>query len=131
MRANRRVDTGPERRLRSALHALGLRFRKDFRVDLEDRRVRVDVAFPRAQVAVFVDGCFWHCCTEHGTRPRSNESYWSEKLRRNVERDRLVDGALAGAEWSVLRVWEHEAPEEAAERIERLVASSRRAAARC
>jgi len=107
-----------------------LRFRKDLRVDLEHRKVRVDVAFPSAQVAVFVDGCFWHCCPEHGTQPRANESYWSEKLRRNVERDRLVDEALAGAGWSVLRIWEHEASEEAAERIERLVAASRRAA-RC
>lgn len=131
MRANRRVDTRPERRLRSALHIRGMRFRKDLRVDLETLRVRVDVAFPKAAVAVFVDGCFWHSCPVHGTQPRANESYWSAKLRRNVERDRRVDEALSLAGWSVLRLWEHELPEEAAERIERLVASARRATSLC
>ena len=131
MRANRRVDTRPERQLRSALHARGMRFRKDLRVDLDALRVRVDVAFPKAAVAVFVDGCFWHSCSLHGTQPRANESYWSAKLRRNVERDRRVDEALSLAGWHVLRVWEHEQAEEAAERIERLVASSRRARGRC
>lgn len=131
MRANRRVDTGPERRLRSALHARGMRFRKDLRVDVEGLRVRVDVAFPKAAVAVFVDGCFWHCCPEHGTQPRANRSYWEPKLRRNVERDRRVDAALAASGWNVLRVWEHEPPAEAAERIERAVAPLRREASQC
>lgn len=131
MRANRRVDTRPERRLRSALHARGMRFRKDLRVDLETLRVRVDVAFPKAAVAVFVDGCFWHSCPAHGTQPTANESYWSPKLRRNVERDRRVDEALSLAGWNVVRVWEHESPEDAAGRIERLVTSSRRPTASC
>lgn len=131
MRANRRADTGPERRLRSELHALGLRFRKDLRIDLEHRKVRVDIAFPKAHVAVFVDGCFWHSCPEHGTQPRANASFWSEKLRRNVERDRLVDEALTSAGWSVLRVWEHESEVVAARRINGVVASSGRTGARC
>jgi DNA mismatch endonuclease (patch repair protein) len=108
-----------------------MRFRKDLRVDLDALRVRVDVAFPKAAVAVFVDGCFWHSCPIHGTQPRANEPYWSAKLRRNVERDRRVDKALSLAGWHVLRIWEHEQTEEAAERIERLVASSRRAGGRC
>ncbi len=51
------------------------------------RPVRADVAFPRRGLAVFVDGCFWHACPEHGTAPRSNVTYWTPKLRRNVERD--------------------------------------------
>jgi len=108
-----------------------MRFRKDLRVDLEGLRVRVDVAFPATAVAVFVDGCFWHCCPAHGTWPSVNGQYWSDKLRRNVERDRRVAEALTSAGWDVIRVWEHEPPDEAAGRIERLVELSRRATPPC
>lgn len=109
MRANRRANTKPEVALRSALHGLGYRFRKDFRIDLPDgRRVRPDIVFTRRKIAVFVDGCFWHACPQHGRQPRRNEWYWSPKLRRNVERDRLANVALTDAGWRVVRVWEHE-----------------------
>jgi DNA mismatch endonuclease (patch repair protein) len=107
MKANRRTDTKPELALRAALHALGYRYRKDFRLDLPLRRVRPDVAFTRRKVAVFVDGCFWHACPEHGSKPKSNEWYWSPKLARNVERDRAADEALVQAGWTVVRLWEH------------------------
>jgi DNA mismatch endonuclease (patch repair protein) len=72
-------------------------------------------------VAVFVDGCFWHRCPDHGTRPRTNVGYWRAKLDRNVERDRANDAALAAARWRVVRVWEHEDPAEAAARIAALL----------
>ena len=121
MQANRRVDTGPERRLRSALHRRGLRFRKDHRIDADGVRVRADVVFPRARVAVFVDGCFWHCCPAHATQPKAHESYWSVKLRGNVDRDRMVDAALERAAWTVIRVWEHERSEDAAGRVAAVV----------
>jgi DNA mismatch endonuclease (patch repair protein) len=121
MQANRRVDTGPERRLRSALHRRGLRFRKDRRIDADGVRVRADVVFPRQRVAVFVDGCFWHCCPAHATQPRAHESYWAAKLRGNVERDRRVDAALERAAWTVIRVWEHEQSEDAAGRVEAII----------
>jgi DNA mismatch endonuclease, patch repair protein len=107
MRANRRTDTKPELALRTALHARGYRYRKDLRLDLPARRVRPDIAFTRRKVAVFVDGCFWHACPEHGSKPKSNEWYWSPKLLKNVERDRAVDEALAQAGWTVVRLWEH------------------------
>ena len=68
MKANRRTDTKPELRLRSALHALGYRYRKDHRLDLPLRRVRPDIAFTARKVAVFVDGCFLHACPDHGQR---------------------------------------------------------------
>jgi DNA mismatch endonuclease, patch repair protein len=109
MRANRRVNTKPELALRRALHALGYRYRKDYRLDLASGvRVRPDIVFTARRVAVFVDGCFWHCCPEHGTQPASNTWYWEPKLARNVERDRAADTALAGAGWTVVRFWEHE-----------------------
>ena len=108
MRGNRKVDTGPEVRLRSAMHRAGLRFRKARMVEVDGLRVRPDVVFPRQRLAIFVDGCFWHSCPQHGTSPRANTAYWIPKLERNFERDRLVNTALATAGWSVLRVWEHE-----------------------
>jgi DNA mismatch endonuclease (patch repair protein) len=108
MRAVRRTDTKPELALRRALHRQGYRYRKDFRLDLTGARVRPDIAFTARRVAVFVDGCFWHCCPEHGTQPAANTWYWQPKLARNVERDRAADAALAAAGWSVVRVWEHE-----------------------
>jgi DNA mismatch endonuclease (patch repair protein) len=107
MRGNRRTDTKPELALRAALHAMGYRYRKDFRLDLPSRRVRPDIAFTRRKVAVFVDGCFWHACPDHGTSPRNNEWYWSPKLAGNVARDRAADAALAQAGWTVVRLWEH------------------------
>ena len=94
MRANRRTDTKPELALRHALHRLGYRYRKDYRLDLDGgRRVRPDIAFTARKVAVFVDGCFWHACPEHGSKPRANEWYWGPKLIKNVERDRINDAA--------------------------------------
>jgi DNA mismatch endonuclease (patch repair protein) len=109
MRANRRTDTKPELALRRALHSRGYRYRKDYRLDLDGgKRVRPDIAFTARRVAVFVDGCFWHCCPEHGSKPAVNVGYWDPKLRRNVERDRAADTALLAAGWAVVRVWEHE-----------------------
>jgi DNA mismatch endonuclease, patch repair protein len=113
MRANRRRDTKPELTLRRALHAQGYRYRKDYRLDLAGTRVRPDIAFTARRVAVFVDGCFWHCCPQHGSQPASNTWYWKPKLARNVERDRAADAALTAAGWSVVRVWEHESLEAA------------------
>lgn len=123
MEANRRRDTTPERLVRSALHALGLRYRTDRRIVVGDRPVRPDVVFGPARVAVFVDGCFWHRCPQHATDPVANSEYWRDKLDRNVARDRADDAALQAAGWAVLRVWEHECPSDAARRIEAAVRS--------
>jgi DNA mismatch endonuclease, patch repair protein len=90
------------------LHAAGMRFRKDYRVRAGPRWVRPDVVFIRAKLAVFMDGCFWHGCPEHGSVPAANADYWASKLRQNVERDRAIDSALVADGWTVLRVWEHE-----------------------
>ncbi|MGW4792649.1 very short patch repair endonuclease [Nonomuraea sp. NPDC004297] len=109
MRANRRSNTKPEVALRSALHALGYRYRKDLRLDLPGGvRVRPDIVFTARKVAVFVDGCFWHVCPEHGRQPTTNEWYWTPKLRRNMERDQAANAALEAAGWRVVRLWEHE-----------------------
>jgi DNA mismatch endonuclease (patch repair protein) len=118
MRRNPRRDTAPEIALRSELHRRGLRFRKDLPLRVAGRVVRVDIAFTRVRVAVFVDGCFWHACPIHGNEPRANRQYWKPKLARNVARDRAVDEALSVAEWRVIRAWEHESPAVVADRVE-------------
>ena len=125
MRRNLRRDTMPEIALRRALHARGLRFRKDLPIRTPQRLVRPDIVFTRARVAVFVDGCFWHCCPEHGNTPRANAGYWQPKLARNVARDRAVDTALAAAGWLVVRAWEHEQPEAVAVSVEATVREAR------
>lgn len=80
-------------------------------------RRSIDIAFTRAKVAVFLDGCFWHGCPEHATRPRANADWWDVKLQRNVARDAETVGHLEEAGWRVLRYWEHESPDLVAVRI--------------
>jgi DNA mismatch endonuclease (patch repair protein) len=126
MRGNRRADTKPEMALRAALHAMGYRYRKDFRLDLPLRRVRPDLAFTSRKVAVFVDGCFWHACPDHGSKPKSNDWYWSPKLAKNVERDRAADEALTQAGWTVVRLWEHVPLGEAIDAVVAAVGGPRR-----
>ncbi len=126
MRGNRRADTKPELALRAALHAKGYRYRKDFRLDLPLRRVRPDIAFTSRKVAVFVDGCFWHACPDHGSKPKNNDWYWSPKLARNVERDRAADEALTQAGWTVVRLWEHVPLTEAIDAVVAAVGRPRR-----
>jgi DNA mismatch endonuclease (patch repair protein) len=115
---NRRVDTKPEVNLRSMLHRRGHRFRKNYQVVAQGLRTSADVVFPRRRVAVFVDGCFWHCCPQHGTSPKTNSRYWKAKLERNVSRDRTIDAALSMDDWHVIRVWEHEPIDQAVAKIE-------------
>src|SRR4051812_3850161 len=94
-------DTAPEVTLRKELHRRGFRFRISLR-PFPGLRSTADIVFPRAKVAVYVDGCFWHSCPEHATAPAANREWWRRKLLRNVERDRATDAALAAAGWRVV-----------------------------
>jgi DNA mismatch endonuclease (patch repair protein) len=120
MQGNRRRDTKPEMAVRRAVHALGLRYRVDTR-PLPDLNRRADLVFTRAKVAVFVDGCYWHGCPEHGTTAKTNATYWGPKIRRNRDRDGETDHLLVEAGWVSMRIWEHEDALEAAERIASVV----------
>ena len=71
-------------------------------------RTRPDFVFRSVKGALFVDGCFWHGCPLHSTAPLQNAKFWSAKLSRNVQRDRVQMLALENAGWRVIRVWEHE-----------------------
>ena len=120
MQSVRQRDTAPERALRSALHRLGLRFRVQRRPIAGLRRF-ADVVFSRKRVVVFVDGCFWHGCPEHGTMAKANAGFWREKINANRRRDADTDQRLREAGWSVVRVWEHEEAMAAAARIAELL----------
>lgn len=87
------------------------------RLDVGNLRVRPDIVFTKRKIAVFVDGCFWHVCPEHGRYPATNEWYWTPKLRRNMHRDNEVNASLADFGWTVIRAWEHEDPGDVAARI--------------
>lgn len=126
MRGNKGRDTRPEIALRSALHRAGHRFWCRREIRASDVRVRPDIVFPRRRVVVFVDGCFWHKCEEHGTSPRTNSGYWREKLDRNVARDRRVNRALESEGWQVVRIWEHETVDDAVERVVRAISCAQR-----
>lgn len=116
MRSNKGRDTKPELALRRAVHALGLRYRVAIRPVKSVRRT-ADIVFTKAKVAVFLDGCFWHGCPLHHTIAVTNASFWAEKVRRTRERDAETDQLLKEAGWRVLRVWEHEDPADAANRV--------------
>lgn len=124
MEQQSRRDTKPELALRRAVWRLGLRYRVDF-APIRGRR-RADLVFTRAKVAVYVDGCFWHSCPNHATTPKANRDWWTAKLELNVRRDRDTDQRLGEAGWTVVRVWEHEAPDDAAARIALIVRAAPR-----
>lgn len=119
-----RRDTKPELALRRALHARGYRYRVD-RAVLAGARRRPDIVFGPARVVVFVDGCFWHGCPDHGTWPTHNGDFWRDKIETNRLRDRDTDSRLEDAGWTVVRVWEHEDAEHAADRLETIVRDRR------
>lgn len=117
MMKQRQRDTKPEIALRSAMHARGWRYRVDF-APLPAQRRRADMVFTRERVAVFVDGCFWHRCPDHGTIPQNNRDWWITKLEGNVSRDLDTDARLVTAGWGVMRFWEHEGTSDAVSKLE-------------
>lgn len=104
MRRIRSENTSPELLLRSALWQRGVRYRLNYRTPIG----RPDIVIPRRRIAIFVDGCFWHGCPDHYSRPRASEPYWAEKLRSNIERDIRQTAVLEEQGWRVIRIWEHQ-----------------------
>ncbi|MFE0458193.1 very short patch repair endonuclease [Kitasatospora sp. NPDC058965] len=116
-------DTKPELAVRGLLFRSGLRYRLNERVPGMARRT-VDITFRRARVAVFIDGCFWHGCPVHATQPKSNSQWWRDKLDANMARDLETTAHMTANGWTVLRFWEHEAPESVAQRVREAVAAN-------
>ena len=124
MRGNKGRDTKPELLLRSAVHALGLRFRVNHRPIKASRRT-ADIVFTKVKVAVFLDGCFWHGCPQHHRQAKTNADFWATKITGNKARDVETDRLLAAEGWVTLRIWEHEDPKAAAERVAETVRTRR------
>lgn len=104
MSAIKYKDTRAEVLLRKQLWEMGARgYRKHPNIP-----GKPDLLFPKKKLAIFVDGCFWHQCTEHFRLPKTNIDYWEMKIQRNVERDRRVNAELAFQGYNILRIWEHE-----------------------
>lgn len=115
-----RRDTAPEVAIRRLLHARGLRYRVAYPVP-GNRRRTIDIAFTRLKIAVFVDGCFWHNCPQHGTQPGSNAEWWIVKLAANKARDRDTGRHLESLGWISIRFWEHESAEGVARSVAKVV----------
>lgn len=111
-------DTEEEMAVRRWLFAQGFRYRVQYRPkEPKIGRSSIDIAFPGKQIAIFIDGCFWHGCPEHGAIPKANSEWWSNKLDENHESDRRVTKILQEAGWTVLRFWTHQPPTEIVEEI--------------
>ncbi|MEO1966086.1 very short patch repair endonuclease [Hyphomonas sp.] len=105
MSAIRSKNMKPEIVVRQLVHGMGYRYR----LHKKGLPGKPDIVFGPRKAVIFVHGCFWHqhdC--QDGHRPKSNTSYWDEKLRRNVERDARVQTELEEMGWRVLVVWECE-----------------------
>ena len=100
----RSKDTGPERIMRSALSAKKI---KGYRLNWKKAPGRPDIAWPGRKVAVFVHGCFWHACPYcKRYAPKSNRTWWKNKLAANQARDLRKLKELRAEGWRVLAVWE-------------------------
>lgn len=109
--------------MRRLLHGQGLRYRVSIAPESGLRR-KADIVFPRARVAVFIDGCFWHGCLEHGrTVFQHNTEYWPSKIATNIARDMDTNTKLQSAGWTVVRFWEHEDAAAVAKEVARVVRS--------
>ncbi|MDT0347647.1 very short patch repair endonuclease [Streptomyces litchfieldiae] len=125
MQAIRSRDTKPEWLIRRLVHAQGLRYRVAAR-PLPGLRRTADMVFRPTKLAVFIDGCYWHGCPQHYVPPKTNPGYWSDKVARNVARDRDTDRQLEEAGWTVLRFWEHESSNACALKIAATVSRLRK-----
>jgi DNA mismatch endonuclease (patch repair protein) len=119
-----RRETGPELAIRRELHRRGLRY-FIHRRPIPSLRRSADILFPRVHVAVFVDGCFWHGCPEHGNTPSTNSWYWPQKIAANRRRDLDTDERLIEAGWLPMRIWEHDDVDHAVSLIAETVARRR------
>lgn len=125
MSTHPRRDTKPEMAVRRLIHAAGLRYRVDIR-PLKQVPRRADLVFRGVRVAAFVDGCYWHGCSEHCRVSGRNVEWWQAKIGANQMRDADTDQKLSEAGWKVFRAWAHENPVDVAGRLIDLLEAQQR-----
>lgn len=116
MREMPEAGTGPEMQVRRLLFRAGFRYRVQYPVPGRKRR-SIDIAFPGKMLAIFIDGCFWHGCSEHRNIPAHNSQWWMEKIQANRMRDEDTTLLLHDAGWQVFRFWEHDDPNRVVEAV--------------
>ena len=110
MRANKGKDTKPEKTMRAALRAVGLR---GYRKHWERIPGKPDIVYPSRRIAIFVNGCFWHRCPACNlSLPKSNVEFWKTKFENNKQRDARNKNDLEKLGWKVFVVWECELKED-------------------
>ncbi len=124
MQSVHRTGTKPEKHIREELSRRGLQFNTATR-PIAELRLTADLVFLPEKLSVFIGGCFWHGCPNHFRPPLTNSAWWEEKVSETVRRDRRQSVTLNDAGWSVVRVWEHEDPSDAADRIVAAIISRR------
>lgn len=117
MKAIRSVHTQLEDSVTKELWKQGVRFRKN----VKDLMGKPDIAIKKYKVVVFLDSCFWHGCSLHGNKPKTNEDYWNNKLERNRVRDAEVTKYYQQKGWNILRIWEHDIKENFDQTIDQIV----------
>lgn len=89
-----------------------IKFFKEYHIKGWRRNYKIagnpDFVIPKARLAIFVDGCFWHGCAEHCRLPEANHEYWIAKIDKNIKRDNAINKELQNKRWTVIRIWEHE-----------------------
>ena len=114
----RAKNTKPEMHLRKALWVCGIR---GYRLHWKKVPGRPDIAFPGKQLAIFVNGCYWHRCPKCNKElPKSNRTFWKEKFEMNIIRDKRKIKELNAAGWSTLTIWECELKEDRLKCVERV-----------
>jgi DNA mismatch endonuclease (patch repair protein) len=131
MASIRGKNTKPELRVRSAIHALGYRFR----LHRKDLPGRPDIILPRLKLAIFVHGCFWHChdCRWGRVVPATRPEFWAAKRAGNVERDATKQVTLRELGWKVATIWECQTrtPQELSDALRAILTKCDRMGHRC
>ena len=118
----RSKDTKPELLVRRRLHRDGLRFRVHL-APVPGLRRTADIVFPRRQVVVLIDGCFFHGCPLHYVSPKTRTMFWDEKIALNRARDEETTELFTAAGWTVLRFWEHEPVDHVVAEVKRVLSA--------
>jgi len=79
-----------------------------------------DISLPKYKTVIFIDSCFWHGCKKHGSIPATRKKFWTNKIDRNIERDREVSRYYKKQSWKIFRIWEHDLPKRTPEIIANL-----------